>query len=174
MLFARLVGKEINTKDTREIDADTNIKDTRENDGETNLLENFYFQMSFLTYREIYHILKKTKLLEKNAKSLDLTEIEILKIVEQVRRETVNGSFLVDLKDKFPRGQFPQIRRIYQEIREEQQQEQFFHDELRILVEETTMKMFSIVCGDHQKTRIIIIRLTNRLGCLQLSIFIMF
>jgi len=144
-------GKEINTKDTREIDADTNIKDTRENDGETNLLENFYFQMSFLTYREIYHILKKTKLLEKNAKSLDLTEIEILKIVEQVRRETVNGSFLVDLKDKFPRGQFPQIRRIYQEIREEQQQEQFFHDELRILVEETTMKMFSIVCGDQSK-----------------------
>ncbi|MCJ7648666.1 MAG: hypothetical protein MUP85_08635, partial [Candidatus Lokiarchaeota archaeon] len=130
-------GQEINTR-----------KKKRENDGDTSLLKNFYFQMSFLTYREIYHILKNSKISEKNVKSLDLTEFEISKIVDQVRRETINGSFLVDLKEKFPRGQFPQIRRLYQEIREEQQQEQLFQDELRIHFEEATMDMFSIFCGD--------------------------
>jgi len=65
-------GKEINTKEK-----------VRENDGETNLLKNFYFQMSFLTYRKIYHILKNTKFLEKNVKSLDLTEFEIFKKSEK-------------------------------------------------------------------------------------------
>ena len=69
-------GQMINTNNNR-----------RKKERGTNLLENFYSEMRFVTYREIYHILKNTILLDKNAKSLDLTEFEISKIVDQVRRK---------------------------------------------------------------------------------------